>query len=75
MTTSSCPSTASTTVRMTGAQLLARCVTEPEDLAELAGVQEVAPSLTVAPPPQPARPAGVAARADRHGPRGVAVAA
>jgi len=42
--------------RMTGAQLLARCVTGPEDVAELAGVQEVAPSLTVAPPPQPAGP-------------------
>ena len=43
---------------MTGAQLLAGCVTAPEDLAELAGVQEVAPSLAVAPPPQPAPPAG-----------------
>jgi ATP-dependent exoDNAse (exonuclease V) beta subunit len=37
--------------RMTGAQLLARCVTGPEDVGELAGVQEVAPSVALAPPP------------------------
>jgi ATP-dependent exoDNAse (exonuclease V) beta subunit len=44
--------------RLTGAQLLAGCVTGPEDKAELAGVQEIAPTVAVAPPPQPTSPPG-----------------
>ena len=58
--------------RMTGAQLLARCVTAPEDRAELADVQEVAPALAVAPPPERAGPLRATARADGHGPRRMA---
>ena len=42
--------------RKTGAQLLAGCVTAPEDRAELGGVQEVGSSVTVAPRPEPSEP-------------------
>jgi len=44
--------------RMTGAQLLAGCVTGPEELDELAGVQEVAPALADTARPQPTSPPG-----------------
>ena len=61
--------------RLTGAQLLAGCVTGPEDAAELAGMQELAPSLAGGATTAADRPAGAAARADRHRPRRVASAA